>query len=488
VRQFHDSRHFKSVADRRVASFRRARISALFFFAAASAHSAEPTSTPAARSLAVSIQRATLENGLRVVLNVDHSSPNVAVSVTYDVGSRNEEPGKSGFAHLFEHVMFQGSAHVKKGEHFTLITARGGTLNGTTSTDRTNYFETLPASELPLSLWLEADRMKSLAVTEPNVENQRAVVQEEYRMRVSNQVYSGGFIKLRSLVFQNYFPYEHDTIGSMQDLDQAKFEWIATFHDAYYAPDNAVLTVAGDFDPDEAMRLIHEDFDDAVRRKSVPAYVPPALAEQTAPRHADVTDTNANTPALYQGWAIPPSRTPEHYALELAASILGQGESSRLYQKLVRKDGKAQSTSVWTEGQRGPDMFALRVVLSPHAKLPDVQRDVDAEIDAFAKSGPTQVEVDRAKTRVSADFLFGLESNQERAIELGEYETYWGDARLLSTELEHYRAVTPGQIKAAVRSYLVKARRSTVHVLPPGPEADKILSGKAPEGSLCGGP
>jgi zinc protease len=430
--------------------------------------------------LALSVQRATLENGLRVVMNVDHGAPNVAVCVVYDVGSRNEVPGRSGFAHLFEHMMFQGSGHVHKGEHFKLISARGGTLNGTTSADRTNYFEMLPASELPLALWLEADRMKSLAVTRENVENQRAVVQEEYRMRVSNQAYAEGGIRLRALAFDGYFPYSHDPIGSMADLDAAKFEYVSEFHEAYYAPDNAVLAIAGDFDPDVAMKLVQEDFGNAPRRKTAPVYAPPSLPEQTAPRQAEVHDTNARTPALLQGWAIPPNRTPEHYALELAGIVLGGDESSRLYQQLVRGDGKAQSVSVWTADQRGPDFLTVRAVLSDRAKLPEVERTVDAEMARLAATGPTPGELEKAKTEVVSSFVFGLESNQHRASELAEYETFWGDARLLSREVEHYQAVTVSQVRDAVAKYLVKAKKSTVTVLPQSPPGTKT---NAPGGS-----
>jgi predicted Zn-dependent peptidase len=461
----------------------------LFSWGVARAAEAPAPDSSDVSNLALSIQRATLNNGLRVVLNLDHSSPSVAVSVTYDVGSRNEEVGKSGFAHLFEHLMFQGSGHVAKGDHFKLVTARGGTLNGTTSTDRTNYFEQLPSSELPLALWLEADRMKSLAVTQANVENQRAVVEEEYRMRVSNQAYAEGFVRLRALAFQGYFPYEHDTIGSMADLDAAKFEYVSGFHDAYYAPNNAVLSIAGDFDPDEALRLVNEYFGDARPQPKVPPYSPPpAVPEQSAARHVDIIDTNARTPATLQGWVIPPNRTPEHYALELAALILGQGDSSRLYQKLVFGNGKAQSISVWTNDQRGPDLFVVRAVTSESARLPDVQREVDDAIDELGAKGPTPAELEKAKARLSSDFLFGLESNMHRATELGEFELFWGDARLLSRELSHYRAVTAAQLQDAVKKYLVKPKRSTVHVLPPGPESDRILNAKSQENAACGGP
>ena len=431
-------------------------------------------------SLSLSVQRVTLENGLRVVMNVDHASPNIAVCVTYDVGSRNEEVGKSGFAHLFEHLMFQGSGHVAKGEHFKLITARGGTLNGTTSSDRTNYFEMLPSSELALALFLEGDRMKSLAVTPANVENQRAVVEEEYRMRVSNQAYAEGFVRLRALAYEGYFPYEHDTIGSMADLDAAKFEYVAAFHDEYYGPDNAVLTIAGDFEPDEAMRLVRENFGTAARRKTVPAFSPPPLPEQKAERHAELTDTNAKTPGLLEAWAIPQSRTPEHYALELASTILGGGESSRLYQRLVRGDAQAQSVSIGTDDQRGPDFIMLKAVQSEHGQLPVVSHTIDAEIAKLAAQGPTPAEVDKAKSQVISQFVFGLESNLHRATELGQFEVFWGDARLLSREVENYKAVTPAQIKDAIAKYLVKNRRSTVTVMPPPKAAPGAAAKEAP--------
>jgi predicted Zn-dependent peptidase len=369
-------------------------------------------------------------------------------------------------------MMFQGSKNVQKGEHFKLIPARGGTLNGTTSTDRTNYFEMLPSSELALALFLEADRMKSLAVTRENVENQRAVVQEEYRMRVSNQAYAEGYIKLRALVFDAYFPYSHDPIGSMADLDAAKFEDVAAFHAAYYAPDNAVLVIAGDFEPDEAMRLVRQYFGDATKRAKAPVYAPPPFPEQKAPRTTEVTDTNARTPGIFLGWAIPPDRTPEHYALELAALVLGSGESSRLYQKLVRGDAKAQAVNVWTADQRGPDFMVVRAVLSERGKVPEVEKTLISEVERLAVTGPTKEEMQKAQAELASSFLFGLESNLQRATELAEYEAYWGDARLLSRELEAYKAVTAEQIRDAVKKYLVKERTSTVRVLPvPAPKA-----------------
>jgi predicted Zn-dependent peptidase len=240
-----------------------------------------------------------------------------------------------------------------------------------------------------------------------------------------------------------------------------------------------VLTVAGDFDPDEAMRLIREDFGGAVRRKNAPAYAPPPPPEQKAARTAELTDTNAKTPGILQAWAIPASRTPEHYALELASTILGGGESSRLYQRLVRADSQAQSVGLGTGDQRGPDFLTLRAILSERGQLPIVLRTLDTELAKFAATGPTPAEVDKAKADIIHQFVFGLESNLHRATELAQFELFWGDARLLAREVEQYKAVTAAQIRDAVAKYVVKDRRSTVTVLPP-PKAEPKAAGKGP--------
>jgi zinc protease len=199
-------------------------------------------------------------------------------------------------------------------------------------------------------------------------------------------------------------------------------------------------------------------------------------------------DNNAKTPAVLQAWVIPQSRTPEHYALELAAALLGSGESSRLHQRLVRGDGVAQSAQVWLNGHRGPDIFVVRIVLSERGKLPRVQQVVESELAKMATEGPSAAELEKAKTEMTSHFVFGLESNLHRANELAEFELFWGDARLLTRELQKYRAVTREELRDAVKKYLVKDRRSTVHVFPPGPQADKVLSGKAQGADSCGGP
>jgi predicted Zn-dependent peptidase len=432
---------------------------------------AKDPATEAFARIALSIQRRTLANGLRVVLAPDPSSPTIAVAVTYDVGSRVEESGKSGFAHLFEHMMFEGSAHVKKGEHFALITERGGTLNGTTSADRTNYFEVLPASELALALWLEADRMRSLRVSAENFENQRAVVKEEYRMRYENAAYARAVLRLGELVFANYPPYANPTIGKMADLDGAKLEWAQEFYATHYVPNNAVLSIVGGFETDDALALVERYFG-SIPKRGVPPFTTPSTPPEPVAKREALTDSNAKTPGLIYGWVIPPARSTEHYALELAATLLGDGESSRLHQALVRKRAICLDTRAWTRDFRGPDQFGVHVVLSEKAKLPEVERALDDEIATLGRTPMSAAELERVKRRVRSSFVFGLETTLRRAVELGEFELFWGDARGIASELERYLSVSAADVQKAAAKYLGKERRVVIEVTPaPKPAA-----------------
>ncbi len=429
---------------------------------AAAPATAKPEAVP---QLRLDVKRTKLENGLRVVMLVDHTSPTVAVDVVYDVGGRNEERGRSGFAHLFEHMMFQGSANVPRGDHFRLVTSHGGTLNGTTNEDRTNYFEMLPSSELALGLWLEADRMKSLDVSQKNFENQRSVVKEEYRMRVENAAYVPAAIRLQELTYQGYWPYEHSAIGTMRDLDAAELAWVRAFHQAFYAPNNAVLSIAGDFEEADAMALVRKYFGSA-KPVPLPKLELPPVPEQTSPRQAIVEDTHAKLPALFAGWVIPPSGQPDHYALVLASMVLGDGESSRLHRALVRERSLAVEADAQTEDYRGPDMFEIVVKLASGAKIDQVQKLVDSQVADIGRLGPTDAEMKKVRARVQSQFLLGLQSNFARAQKLAEFELYRGDATLLNGELERYLAVTKDDIKRAVSKYLTPNRRNVVEVKP----------------------
>ena len=431
-------------------------------------------------ALKLDVQRAKLDNGLRVVMLVDHTAPTVAVDVVYDVGARNEERGHAGFAHLFEHMMFQGSANVARGDHFKLVTGHGGTLNGTTSSDRTNYFEMMPQSELALALWLEADRMKSLDISQKNFENQRAVVKEEFRMRIDNVAYVPAELRLQEMVFQGYWPYEHASIGSMRDLDAAQLDWVRAFHDQYYAPNNAVLSIAGDFEPDAALEMVKKYFGGAKPLAQLPKYEPGTIPEQTAPRDAVMEDAHAKLPAVMWGWAIPQTREPDHYALELAGMLLTDGESSRLYRSLVRERSVAIEVDAGTSQNRGPDMFELSTKLAGGAKMAEVEKMMGTALSDVAKNGPSDAEMMKLKNRIKAKFLLGLQSNFARAQKLAEFEVYWGDASLLNAELGKYLAVSKADIKRVVGTYLTPARRSRIEVKPAVSEAAAPAAPVAP--------
>jgi zinc protease len=411
------------------------------------------------------VLRERLDNGLRVVMSPDPTVPTVAVAVYYDVGSRNEEQGRSGFAHLFEHMMFQGSANVGKMEHFELIVNRGGSANGTTNPDRTNYYQTLPAHELALGLWLEADRMKSLAVTRENFENQRATVIEERNQRYDNQPYAKSFIRINELAYGDYWPYAHPTIGYMQDLINAPLSAVQEFFDTYYAPNNAVLSIAGDFDPDEAMALVRKHFGD-VGRSDVPPFDPPAPEPQTAERTETMVDPLAELPAFHIAYHIPPSRTADHYPIEMLSVVLGDGKSSRLYQKLVKDEELLQSIFVGTDDRRGPDLFSFWAVVARDGDATKARQIIYDELARIAQRGVTARELEKAKNRVRAAFIFGLQSNLSRAQQLAEFEMYWGDAKLLRTELDAYLAVTAEDIQRVAQRYFDSTNRTVLDVVP----------------------
>ncbi|MEM9191896.1 MAG: pitrilysin family protein [Myxococcota bacterium] len=418
------------------------------------------------------IVRETLDNGLRVVMSPDRTIPTVGIAVYYDVGSRNEVQGRSGFAHLFEHMMFQGSANVGKGEHFALVMNRGGSMNGTTNADRTNYFETLPSNELALGLWLEADRMRSLAITNENFENQRQTVMEERRQSYDNRPYMGSMLRINELAYGDYWPYAHSTIGDMQDLTNAPLEAVQQFFDQYYAPNNAVVSLSGDFDPAEALALVQRYFG-SIERREVPPYEPPELQPQTAERSEQMLDPNAELPAFHVAYHIPQSREPDHYPLELLSLILGDGESSRLYQKLVKQEEICQQISVSTDDRRGPDLFSVWAILASGHTGEEARRHIYAELQRVAQSGVTARELEKAKNRVSSILIFGMQSNLSRARLLAEFEMYWDDANLLRNELDKYLAVSREDIQRVAGQYFEETNRTVLDVLPAEQEANQ---------------
>ncbi len=421
--------------------------------------------------------RVTLDNGLRLVLSRDTSVPTIGLAIYYDVGSRNEVEGRTGFAHLFEHMMFQGSANVGKGEHFAHVMNRGGRMNGTTSHDRTNYYETLPSHAIELGLWLEADRMRSLAITTENFENQRAVVMEERRQSYENAPYALSMLRINQLAYGDYFPYSHSTIGDMRDLENAPLEAVQAFFDQYYPPNNAVLSIAGNFEIDAIVALIQQHFGDIPTRE-VPTYQPPELPPQTSERREIMSDEFADLPAFHLAYHIPTTRTADHYALELMAIILGDGHSSRLYQSLVKERELLTTISVGTDDRRGPDLFSFWAIMSSGHAPSEVQPLIFTAIQNVARRGVTARELQKAHNRIRSQFIFGMQSNLQRARHLAEAEMYWGDATLLRTELNHYLSVTRDDIRRVAGQYFEASNRTVLDVIPN--PASSSTEGSAP--------
>ncbi|HVQ38560.1 MAG TPA: pitrilysin family protein, partial [Pyrinomonadaceae bacterium] len=382
-----------------------------------------------------------LANGLRVVLCEDHVVPVVSVALYYDVGSRNEKEGRTGFAHLFEHMMFQGSENVPKAAHFQYIFNAGGTMNGTTSTERTNYYETLPASHLPLALWLESDRMRSLKVTQENLDNQRNAVQEEKRLRYDNQPYVNAFLRINELIFKNP-ANAHSTIGSMEDLDAATIEDIKEFFRIYYAPNNAVLTIVGDFDTPEAADLVKKYFE-GIPSQPTPPPVDISEPEDVAQSQEVYNDKLAPAPAFVLGWKIPPRRTTDFYALTLAADLLFEGDSSRLYQKLVKGDESVVSIQGGIDERRGPSACYIFALPKPGQEVASIREQIVDEIKALRTSGPSTAEMEKLRNTLCNDVVRGRQSTMYRAQRIAEYALYDGDPTLVDSELDHYLAITP---------------------------------------------
>lgn len=393
----------------------------------------------------------------------------MSVAVYYDVGSRNEREGRTGFAHLFEHMMFQGSENVPKAAHFQYISNAGGTMNGTTSSERTNYFETLPANQLPLALWLESDRMRSLAVTQENLDNQREAVKEEKRLRYDNQPYVNGFLRLFEMSFKNP-ANAHSTIGSMEDLDAATVDDIREFFRIYYAPNNAVLAIAGDFDEMEARKLI-EKFFTTIPRQPLPPPVDVDEPADVAERQDTYLDKLAPVPAFALGWKVPARRTPEFYALSLASHLLFEGESARLYQKLVKGEESVVQIQGGIDERRGPSGLFIVVIPKPDREPPQIRDGIFDEIRQLATDGPSAEEMEKLRNNLFNAAVRSRQSSLFRAQQLAEFALYDNDPELFNTDLQNYLDVTAEQIRAAVAKYLHTENRVLLDIVPAPQEA-----------------
>ena len=417
-----------------------------------------------ARSVRVDFKETTLKNGLRVITVEDHSAPVIALSVTYNVGSRNERQGRTGFAHLFEHMMFKGSENIGSGEHFLLVFNNGGTMNGTTNEDRTNYFEALPANQLDLALFLEADRMKSLAITKENLDNQRNAVQEERRLGVDNQPYGKSGEVQQELLYDN-FAYKHSVIGSMEDLNAATVEDVSAFFKMYYAPNNATLVLVGDFNTADALAKIRTQFESIPRQPDPPA-VDMAEPQQKAERRATVDDVLARAARIDLAFKAVPGNTADFYALQVLGAALQGGQSSRLYQKLVREKEMVTGVGGFMDEKRGVGAFYTNATLRPNVKTEDVEAAIYEEIERLKKEPIAEWELQKAKNTTRRNFINGLQSSLNRAVTLGQYTVYYNEPNLINVRLDKVAAVTKEDVQRVANKYLLDTNRTVVITMP----------------------
>ncbi|HEY0932072.1 MAG TPA: pitrilysin family protein [Gemmatimonas sp.] len=417
-----------------------------------------------------------LPNGLQVVLSEDHTAPIVAVNLWYHVGSANERLERTGFAHLFEHMLFQGSANVEANEHFELVQRAGGTLNGSTWLDRTNYYETLPSHQLALALWLEADRMGRMlpAMTQQKLDTQRDVVKNERRWTVDNQPYGTWWERLPALVFPEGHPFNHSLIGSMEHLTDASLDDIAAFFKLYYTPDNAVLTVAGDFDRGEAMRWIAEYFGDIPRGEDRPPLRDMTLPPVFGDTRREVVPDAVALPRLFVACRTPVFGTDGYYAASLAAAVLGLRTGCRLEQSLVRRQRVASQASAFTyDLAKGSDMLVVDATAHPGVSPEQLEAAVLAELDAIHRDGVTEAEITRARALIETSFVTGMQSAAERADQLSRFATYFGDASLVNTQVDRYRAITAADVSALARERLGPDNRVLLMFVPAEASADE---------------
>ncbi len=428
---------------------------------------AQTKAQPAAKKNWVNFTDLKLKNGLRVLLVEEHSAPVISLALNYNVGSRNEKAGRTGFAHLFEHMMFQGSANIGKSEHFILVDTNGGQMNGTTNEERTLYFESLPANQLDLLLFLEADRMKGLDISKENLDNQRNAVQEERRLGLDNQPYGKLNEQFGATMFDN-FAYKHSVIGSMEDLNAASVEDVREFFRVYYAPNNAVLVLVGDFKTATAIAKIKQQFE-AIPAQPAPPKVDDAEPAQTAERRFTLEDPLAQLALLNIGYKGVRGNTADAYALQMLGTVLGGGQSSRLYQRLVKEKQLALNASSFAQSRRGPGAFRISANIAPGRSVAEAEEVIYAEIARLQSEPIADWELEKAKQFAKRNAIGQRQSSLGLAITLVEDVTAWNDPNLVNSRLDKLAAVTKDDVMRVARQYL-QANVRTVGIAVPKPK------------------
>jgi len=431
----------------------------------------------AAGEFTIPVETYKLPNGLRVILSKDNAVPVVSVYILYNVGARSEEKGRTGFAHLFEHMMFEGSANAPKGMHNGLIESSGGVMNGSTHPDFTDYYEVLPSNRLATALWLESDRMRDLAITEAKLKNQKEAVKQERRLTFDNQPYNTAIVDVWPTIMFHNWQSSHSLIGSFEDLNAATVADVTKFFKTYYAPDNAVLVIVGDIQLPETRKLIETYFAD-IPSQPVPAR--PDLTEPAfQPKQENYKDPLAKVPGVIMGYPGPPRRSPDYYALHMIDAILTAGNSARFRMDLVKgKESLIQYEADlgwpfagWLD-YRDPEPYALFVLYKPNFTADQIVAQVQDEMNRLADQPVGAAELERVKTQMRASYLKDMQSSISRARNLAQFEIADNNASLINTELDRILAVTPAQIQAAARKYLVPGRRAVL-TIQPAPAAPK---------------
>ncbi|GAA4459356.1 pitrilysin family protein [Nemorincola caseinilytica] len=410
----------------------------------------------------------TMPNGLHVILHEDHSTPIVAVSVMYHVGSKNEHPERTGFAHFFEHLLFEGSENIKRGEFMKLVQSAGGQLNANTTQDRTFYFEVLPSNQLELALWMESERMLQAKIDDIGVETQRKVVKEEKKQRYDNTPYG----QLINVIFENgytVYPYKWSPIGKEQYIDKATLDEFMSFYKTFYVPNNAVMVIAGDITPAKTKELINKYYSDIPKgTKAIPR---PTEVEpvQKAEKRVKFYD-NVQLPGVVLAYHMPKQGEHDYYAVQMLTQLMSKGKSSRFEKEVVDKQEKAIQTAAFDLGNEAPGLAIMLGIANMGVSADDLERSLLAEIDRLKKDGITDEEYKKLQNQAESDFV---EQNQKVlgvATNLATYYTFQGDANLINTELDRYKKVSKDDIKRVANKYFTKENRLVIHYLPKSEE------------------
>lgn len=421
-----------------------------------------------ARKIKLDFKDVKLKNGLRVFVVEDHTAPVVSVAITYDVGSRNERKGRTGFAHLFEHMMFTGSEKVGKNEYMLLVFTNGGRANATTNDNRTLYVDTMPSNQLDMILFLEADRMRSLDVTQDSLDTQRNAVQEERRREIDNQPYEKTSEKFKNVMYDN-FTYKHSVLGAIDDLNAASLQEVKDFFRIYYAPNNAALALVGDVKADVALAKIKNYFEDIPSQPTPPA-VDTTEPEQIAERRFTTDDPLARLPQIIIGYKGIVSNTPDAFAMQVLDQALAGGQSSRLYQKLVKEKDLVTSVFGFLNEPRGVGYYQIGAIVAPGKKVEDVEAAINEEIARFQREPIADWELEKAKNSSRRSSIQALQSSIGIAIRLTHYAVYFNDPNLITTQFEKIGAVTKQDVQRVANKYL-KATTRTVGITMPQAKA-----------------